>query len=116
MTPGRVFISEKNNTIINIEIARPDKVSFNCSFLSLYKKIVIKDRKIEPPVRIIRKKLLPAFKVDILPLVAVTFCSAPPKNGNKKLRNEQTAANNNQRLCWRWIIIYLLSKIRQADE
>ncbi len=70
----------------------------------------------ESPVNIIKKKLLPAFNVDILPLVAEIFCFAPPKKGNKKLRKEQVAARNSQRLCCRWIITYLLSKIRQEDE
>ncbi len=115
-TPASFFISEKYNTMFNMEIARPAIESFSWSFLFLNKKMVIRERRVDPPVRIIKNKLLPAFSVDMVPLVAVAFWLAPPKKGNRKLRIEQEAANNNQRLCWRWIIIYLLPKIRQEDE
>ena len=72
-TPANFFISEKYNTMVNIEIARPVIASFSWSFLSLYKKMAITERRIDPPVRIIKNKLLPAFSVDIVPLVDVAF-------------------------------------------
>ena len=72
-TPVNFFISEKYNTMFNMEITRPAKESFNWSFLFLNKKIVISESKIDALVRIIKNKLFPAFSVDMVPLVAVAF-------------------------------------------
>ena len=72
-TPVNFFISEKYNTIVNIEIARPAIASLSWSFLFLNKKIVINESRTDALVSIIKNKLLPAFNVDMVPLVAVAF-------------------------------------------
>ena len=61
--PDNFLISVKYIINSNIESIIPAMQSFNCSFLSLYRKMVIRDKAREIPVKTSKKKLLPPSRI-----------------------------------------------------
>jgi hypothetical protein len=73
--------------------------------------MVMREIRMDAPVRTKRKKLLPAI---ISTDLDIDFSiSVPVTKGNLKLKKAQIVAKINQRLCWRWIMLRVFSNIKQ---
>lgn len=88
-----------------IETSITSRQSLICSFLSLNRKIVTAEITNDAIVRSNVKKLSPAItSTDCFMAVFATSSSSVAK-GNINFNTAAAVANNNQRVCWRYIIV-----------